>query len=180
MSTDEQLLAAYRTSHSDQAFAEIVRRHAGLVLRSAMRTLDNLHEAEDVMQAVFLVLAQRPEAVGRSLSGWLHEVTRRTACKVLRSRLQRTHYEAAAARQAPLCVAVEVASVKFSPDGKLLATGSFDRTIKLWDTASGQELATLTGHGDRVWRVAFSPDGKTLASASADRTVKLWGAVPKR
>jgi len=111
MSTDEQLLAAYRASHSDQAFAEIVRRHAGLVLRSAMRTLNNLDEAEDVMQAVFLVLAQRPQAVGRSLSGWLHEVARRTACKVLRSRTRRARHETAAARQAPLAVAVaEVAA----------------------------------------------------------------------
>ena len=67
-----------------------------------------------------------------------------------------------------------VTSVAFSPDGKLLASGSRDQTIKLWDVASGQAVRTLTGHTDKVTSVAFSPDGKLLASGSDDETVKLW------
>ena len=61
-----------------------------------------------------------------------------------------------------------------SPDGKLLATSSYDQQIKLWDAANGKELRTLTGHNDAVFDLAFRPDGKILASASGDRTVKLW------
>jgi WD40 repeat protein len=61
-----------------------------------------------------------------------------------------------------------------SPDGKLLATGSYDQQIKIWDVASGKETKTLTGHNGAVFDLAFHPNGKILASASADRTVKLW------
>lgn len=61
-----------------------------------------------------------------------------------------------------------------SPDGKTLATSSYDQQIKLWDAATGKELRTIGGHNGAVYAIAFSPNGKLLASASADRTVKLW------
>ena len=54
-----------------------------------------------------------------------------------------------------------VYSVAYSPDGRTLASGSYDNTIKLWDVATGQLLCTLTGHTDFVYSVAFSPDGRT-------------------
>jgi WD40 repeat protein len=67
-----------------------------------------------------------------------------------------------------------VMSVSLSPDGRLLASGSADKTVKLWNTGTGEHLLTLTGHTDDVNCVAFSPDGRVLASAGLDRTVKLW------
>ncbi len=65
-------------------------------------------------------------------------------------------------------------SLAVSPDGKILATGSYDQQIKLWDTSTGKEIKTLFGHNGCVFGLAFRPDGKILASASGDRTVKLW------
>jgi WD40 repeat protein/translation initiation factor IF-1 len=67
-----------------------------------------------------------------------------------------------------------VNSLAFSPDGKILASGSSDTKIKLWNAETGLELQTLTGHTVGVNALAFSPDGKTLASGGADKLVKLW------
>ncbi len=67
--------------------------------------------------------------------------------------------------------------VAFSADGKRLATASLDKTAKVWDVETGQELLTLAGHDDRVMGVAFSPDGKLLATASWDNTAKVWDAA---
>jgi WD40 repeat protein len=65
-------------------------------------------------------------------------------------------------------------AVALSPDGKTLATGSYDQQIKLWNTETGAEIRTLVGHNGAIHALAFSPQGKLLASASGDRTAKLW------
>ncbi|MDF5730295.1 MAG: serine/threonine protein kinase, partial [Rhizonema sp. PD38] len=67
-----------------------------------------------------------------------------------------------------------VISVAISPDGNTLASGSNDKTIKLWNLATGEQTRTLQGHSDLVHSVAISPDGKTLTSGSVDKTIKLW------
>lgn len=67
-----------------------------------------------------------------------------------------------------------VRAVAFSPDGRLLATGSVDKTVKIWTADTGEEIRTLRGHDDWVNAVAFSPDGKTVATASRDKTIKIW------
>lgn len=73
-----------------------------------------------------------------------------------------------------------VRAVAFSPDGTRLATASYDSTVRVWDTATGQELLTLTEHSRVVNSIAFSPDGTRLASAGGDGFIILWDAASGR
>ena len=68
----------------------------------------------------------------------------------------------------------QVSSVAFSPDGTKLASGSMDKTVKLWEISTGKNINTLTGHTELPRSVAFSSDGTKLASGSMDKTIKLW------
>ncbi len=71
-------------------------------------------------------------------------------------------------------------SVAFSSDGARLVTGSFDRTARIWDAATGKQLGLLEGHENTVTAVAFSPDGRRVATASTDGTARLWDAATGR
>ena len=73
-----------------------------------------------------------------------------------------------------------VTDVCFSPDGKQLVSASIDRTVKVWNAETGEEVRSLTGHTGPVLGVCFSPDGKRLASASVDRTIKVWDTAAWR
>ena len=67
-----------------------------------------------------------------------------------------------------------VSAAAYSPDGKLIVTGSFDRSLMVWDATTGTGLRTLTGHASQVLSVAIRPDGRQIASGSRDNSIKLW------
>ncbi len=67
-----------------------------------------------------------------------------------------------------------VLAMAFAPDGKWLATGGYDGSVQLWETATGKVTTTLIGHHQRIGSLAFAPDSHTLASGAADGTVKWW------
>ncbi len=71
-------------------------------------------------------------------------------------------------------------ALAISPDGQILASGSEDKTVQLWDTQTYKLLSRLKGHSGWVTSLAFSKDGKLLASGDADKTIKLWDVESKK
>ena len=73
-----------------------------------------------------------------------------------------------------------VTACAVSPDGTWIVSASGDKTLKIWDAATGRELHTLTGHTKSVSACAVSPDGTWIVSASSDKTLKIWDAATGR
>jgi WD40 repeat protein len=71
-----------------------------------------------------------------------------------------------------------VRSVAFSPDGKTVLTGSYDRTAQLWDKATGRPLGPSFRHESQVWFVAFDPGGQTVLSGGQEKAAHLWNVPP--
>jgi WD40 repeat protein len=116
--------------------------------------------------------ASREEQLRASSPQWARDrLLRSPAADAARAPRDQTILQALG-RKKPASVAVR--TVAFSPDGRLLATGCSDSTVRLWDPASGQPLHVLEGHTNSVNSVAFRPGGRLLATGSADSTVRLW------
>jgi len=129
------------------------------------------YESACAVAEALAAIQQKPEAAGRSReeeeqrsSGPVQAVQKLPVGPQTKGRLVRTlsgHEDA-------------VYSVAFSPDGRLLASGSHDDTIKLWEVETGRLVRTLSGHKEWVWSVTFSPDSRLLVSGARGGTVKLW------
>src|SRR5262249_46970844 len=73
-----------------------------------------------------------------------------------------------------------VTSVRFDPSGRWAVSGSMDKTVRVWDVATGANLHVLTGHGAGVTGVALAPDGRHVLSGSMDKTVRWWDLAAGR
>ena len=141
---DIELLAQYTQRNSEEAFATLVARHVNLVYSVAMRHVGNAHQAEEITQAVFIILARKARGLSKRtvLSGWLYQTARLTAANFLRAEIRRTHREQEAYMQS--------LSNETEPD-------SWPQIAPLLDTA----MAGLSDK-DRNAIVLRFFDGKTL------------------
>ena len=92
---DSALLRQFVGNRSDEAFAELVTRHVNLVYSVAMRQAGNRHQAEEIAQAVFIILAKKAKGLrhDKALSSWLFQTTRLTATNLVRSEIRRHRRE---------------------------------------------------------------------------------------
>ncbi|HEY9635274.1 MAG TPA: serine/threonine-protein kinase [Coleofasciculaceae cyanobacterium] len=121
--------------------------------------------ADEVMQAINQVRGQKRREKGENLLSHRGQTDDLINPSLTTQRWQCLH---------TLANKSAVNSVAISPDGRLLASGSDDKSIRLWNLDTGQAISTLIGHSQSVQSVAFNPDGTILATGSDDQTVKLW------
>jgi len=175
MSDDAELLRRYADDHDEDAFAELVRRHLGLVYQAARRQMGDAHCAEDVAQAVFTDLARKARSLsGRpSLAGWLHTSTRYAAIHALRTERRRQLREQEShAMNAPLhsSPANEGDWTRLRPvlDDALHALGERDREAVLLRFMEGRPFAEIGA------RLAMTEDAARMrVDRALDKVRKL-------
>jgi RNA polymerase sigma factor (sigma-70 family) len=156
--TDQQLLRDYTGRHSEEAFAELVRRHLDFVHSAALRMVRNAHLAEDVSQGVFVALAQNAEKLTDRpvLSGWLHRTAQNFAANIVRSDVRRRAREQeAAAMNELLATEPDALWEHIAPqlDAALGELSESDRDallLRYFERKSAHEMAQTLGVSDEA------------------------------
>ena len=150
------LVQEYIGQHSEVAFAELVRRHINLVYSVALRFTDNSPDAEDIAQAVFIILAKKAAGLRAStvLTGWLYETTRLTALQFLRTRNRRHYHEQEAYVQSTLENSeADALWVQLKPllENAMSQLNEKERTLlalRFFENRTGTESAAILGLGE--------------------------------
>src|SRR5271154_290731 len=128
---DIALLKQFAENDSELAFAEIVSRHLNLVYSTALRSIGDPHAAQEIAQAVFIILARKAKSLGAKiiLSGWLYQTTRLTAANFLRTEIRRRNREQEAFMQSTLNESESEAWLQIAPilDDAISKLGGKDR-----------------------------------------------------
>jgi WD40 repeat protein len=174
----------------ERADAQQERNHAveaGNDARAQKKTAEDERDRAK-FQAARAEHARHALQLGLALQAWdRHDlVTAERALGEVDEAFQQTweqRYVRALCRRKALALVGHIGPVTclaFSRDGARLASGSADRTIRVWDLATGRTARTLEGHTDKVAAVCFSPDGRTVYSGGHDKTVRVWDAETGR
>ncbi len=186
--SDQQLLEQYAATRSDAAFAELVRRHLGLVHSAALRMTRNPHTAEDVAQGVFTALAKNARKLSAhpALPGWLHQTTRNLTAKAIRTDVRRRERERQAFamqdHQVPGNFWGEIAPHLDEAIGELRERERDALILRYFEKRSAHEIAKLlditpeaaqkrVSRAVESLRVAFARRGITTASTGVTATI---------
>lgn len=145
---DHELLAQYAGAGSEAAFATLVARYVNLVYSAALRSTANRHQAEEITQAVFIILARKAGGLRRAvvLSGWLYQTARLTAANFMRAEARRQRREQEACMQSTLSEAGPAAWEQIAPllDEAMGCLGETERNavvLRFFENKSGHEVA---------------------------------------
>lgn len=179
--TDMELVREYAARHSDQAFETLVSRHISLVYSSALRQVRDPHLAQEITQAVFIVLAQKAGSLSSKtiLPGWLYRTTRFTASKALQKQMRRQNREQEAYMQSTIeDVPTESAWQELSPmlDETMARLGQTDRdalVLRYFENKSLQEVGMALGVEERAAQKRVARGLEKLRALLSKRGIAL-------
>ena len=182
---DGELLGQFARTGAEEAFGELVRRHIGLVHSVALRHTDNPHHAEEITQAVFIILARKAGSLGRRtvLSGWLYHTARLTAANFRRSEFRRLHREQEAFMQStPQETTQDSAWPELAPllEEAMARLGEADRAavvLRYFENRTLSEVGAALGVADRAAQKRVSRALERLRTFFTKRGVTSTTAI---
>lgn len=181
---DHQLLAEFARENSEAAFAALVSRHINLVYSVALRSVGNNYAAEEITQAVFIILARKAKSLSRKiiLSGWLYQTTRLTAANFLRTEIRRQKREQEAYMQSTLNEPESEAWRRIAPllDDALSRLGEKDRNavvLRFFENKNLQEVGLALGASEAAAKMRVNRALEKLRKIFTRRGVTLSAAL---
>jgi RNA polymerase sigma factor (sigma-70 family) len=181
---DHQLLAEFVRDGSETAFATLVQRHVNLVFSTALRSIGNAHAAEEITQAVFIILAQKAKGFSRKiiLSGWLYQTARLTAANFLRGEIRRQQREQEAYMQSTLNEPAADVWPQIAPllDEALEKLGAADRNaivLRFFENKNLREVGMALGASEDAAKMRVNRALEKLRKIFSKRGVTLTTAV---
>jgi RNA polymerase sigma factor (sigma-70 family) len=179
---DIELLRQYAVENSEAAFATLVARHVNLVYSTALRSIGNSHSAEEITQAVFIILSRKAKSFPRKtiLTGWLHQTTRLTAANFLRTEIRRQHREQKAYMQSTLGETETWTQIAPLLDDAIARLGDRDRDailLRYFENKSAREMAAALRVDEPAAQKRVTRAVEKLRAFFAKRGVTLTAAA---